>query len=371
MKKYFVCLAVFMLFVGCSACSTESETTPVKTEEQIISDLEQSYSFWSIFAPDSTTYRITNLTVEDRETVSEVSDDVIVSVIAESDIAAYTGSFHLGYQYSSDAGYVLYGVYQPFIGTYSDVKLPSDTDAKALYQEADMLTYIRAYAPYDAHFTLQSISVTSIPNSETQCTVTVELDARSDLEHCTSKLSAVFWCRFANGAWAVDFETNMTTTELSRQYDQSNGVFWSYDSALDTLELINAYVEGGHQYYDRFNYYSYAELNYKDVIEYGFTLQETHILAENCYIGGEQMLTESPGQMDEPLALQYIDQIRTAQKDVLIILDAKQYLLETLPDPKLIIVSKEYIDDTGLHVANVAHYGTVLYDEAIHNTASQ
>ena len=50
---------------------------------------------------------------------------------------------------------------------------------------------------------------------------------------------------------------------------------------------------------------------------------------------------------------------------MLIITDARQYLREVLTQPDYMIVAKEYTDENGLHVAELATKGTDGYAAAM------
>lgn len=57
--------------------------------------------------------------------------------------------------------------------------------------------------------------------------------------------------------------------------------------------------------------------------------------------------------------------IKASDPNVLIITDARQYLREVLIQPDYMIVAKEYTDENGLHVAELATKGTDGYAAAM------
>lgn len=361
MKKQGI-FALLLLALGLlTACSGSLGEPKVKTEVEIISDLEQREDFWWKVAPDATSeYNITDLSLNMRETDPGKSDKVFVTIIAESEYATYTGDFSLTYQYQEDVGYSLDMIYQDYWGTYSDIKLPTDEFAINYYTEN--------LASIDG--TLQEAAIEEISGKEDQCVATATFKFRDDATHATTIISGFYPCHFENGAWKFGTYESFQVVNEETLYDQANKIYWNTDVVTGGVELVNAYVVDGAQYCDRFVYYSFADVNYKDIIKYGFVEKELQTLTADVYIGAEStlnILDDSVGPIDEQSALQYIERIKGETSDILIILDAQQYLDELPGD---LIISEEYIDEDGLNVAKVVHPGTLAYEEAIRNSHS-
>lgn len=85
------------------------------------------------------------------------------------------------------------------------------------------------------------------------------------------------------------------------------------------------------------------------------------------YMGsdGVGFLSTSTGPMSEADIYPYLDMIKASDPNVLIITDARQYLREVLIQPDYMIVAKEYTDENGLHVAELATKGTDGYAAAM------
>ena len=86
------------------------------------------------------------------------------------------------------------------------------------------------------------------------------------------------------------------------------------------MEIVNAYCSEGHQYYDRFVYYSYAAINDKEIIKYGFQIVEKNVLADDAYMGcdGAGLLGESTGPISEQDVYAYLATIKSSNPDILI-----------------------------------------------------
>ena len=175
---------------------------------------------------------------------------------------------------------------------------------------------------------------------------------------------------FADGAWQILTsdpiygQSPITVESQSGRFDPVNEIYWSNRLGL---EIINAYYVDGHQYYDHFSYYSSADLTAKQVIKYGFQNVEKHVLVDDAYMGsdGVGFLSTSTGPMSEADISPYLDMIKASDPNVLIITDARQYLREVLTQPDYMIVAKEYTDENGLHVAELATKGTDGYAAAM------
>ena len=359
MKKY-IPLSALLLALLLSACGGKTNGN-LKSENEIQTDLEQSDYFWYLLAPQAQDeYNITDLVINSRITESEQSDTVAVTVTAESEYAVYTGTFSVKYLYHEDAGYVYDSVYQGFSGTYSDVKLPSDDFAKA-YFELKMASI---------NGTLQTAEIEGIPSDDKICKMNAVYESRDDAAHCTSTIYAYAISQFIGGTWQKEGSNmGIKVTDEVDVYDTVNEIYWSKESCAEgsEIELLNAYTVDGHQYYDHFVYYSFADIDYKWIIKYGFIEKEEEMQEENCYMGcdGYGYLGESTGPIDEQMAINYFEQIKNENSDILIILEPEQFLLDTLMFPDSVIIAKQYVDEDGLQVAEVAHKGTVGYDEAL------
>lgn len=275
MKKY-ILLSALLLALLLSACGGKTNEN-LKSENEIQTDLEQNDYFWYLLAPQAQDeYNITDFVINGRITEPERSDTVAVTVTAESEYAVYTGTFSVKYLYQEDMGYVYDSVHQGFSGTYSEIKLPSDDFAKA-YFELEM-----------AHVngTLQTAEIEGIPSDDRICKMNALYEKRDDAAHCTSTISAYAISQFVGGTWQKE-GSNMGTkvTDVDDVYDTVNEIYWSQSPLSGEVELVNAYVMDGHQYYDHFVYYSFADINYKDVIKYGFIEKEVQVLEESCYMG--------------------------------------------------------------------------------------
>ena len=148
-----------------------------------------------------------------------------------------------------------------------------------------------------------------------------------------------------------------------------NEIYWSEGAYDGELELTNAYTLDGRQYYDHYVYYSYADINYEDIIKYGFVADEEQVSVNDHYIGceGVGLIEASTGHIDRQKALSYLKQLQSNDSSIFMIYDAKQYLAQTLYVPGSAIISKTYTDEDGLTVAEVVHKGTLAYDEAAGN----
>ncbi len=146
-------------------------------------------------------------------------------------------------------------------------------------------------------------------------------------------------------------------------YDPANEIYWHASPYSNSVEIVNAYCTEGHQYYDRYVYYSYADVNYKEIIKYGFQTVEKNVLADDAYMGcdGAGLLGESTGPISEQDVYAYLATIKSSNPDILIITDAKQYLAQVLSQPDYMRVVNEYTDEDGLHVAELATKGTDKY----------
>lgn len=360
MKKYSLVIITLLCLAVLSACGKESAPA-LKTEDQIRHDLEQSEHFWYLVAPAATdAYSITDLTIDSRITEPKVSDSVIVAVTAESEYAKYNGVFLVKYLYSESDGYTVDTIYQNTVGSYSEIKLPNDEFATEIF--STVMTYVNG--------TLQTAEVEEIPSDERTCKLNATYVVRDDHEHCTSQIAAYTIGTFSGGTWQVQAgnimigEDIVTVTEETCTYDTTNEVYWQIDPVSGGVELTNAYVMDGHQYYDRYLYVSSADINYKDIIKWGFLSKETKVLADTCYMGcgDKSLISESAGPMDEASALDYIKQIKAENQEILIILDPEEYLSDILYVPGSVIITNQYTDEDGLNVAEVAHKGTTAFN---------
>lgn len=381
---------VLLLFIVCTACDSTASTveksrngntltnaqqstasarasnsSAEKTDGEIISDLEQSDSFWGKIASKAATeYKITELTIKSRETDPLSSDHLLVTVTAKSDFATYTGSFNLVYLYEEDVGYELNTIYQDYFGTYSDIKLPNNDFAVTYFENR--------LSQYEKDIAMRDIAILPVEGNDKICKAAATFDIRYEEEHYTRTVSGFYLCKFINGSWEIDLTEGWITLSDEYYYDQKNEITYHYSSTWNTLELINNYVEDGLQYYDRFLYYSFGDLNYKLKIEYGFSEKEFHVLREDTYIGNESFydgkgdfFDVSNGPIDEATALRIIQQIAEANEDVYLIFDPVQYLNEALAVPGTAIISEQYVDENGLNVAKIVEKGTVGYEDAL------
>lgn len=389
MRKHII-IMVLLLFLVCTACDSTASTveksrngktltnaqqstasarasnsSAEKTDGEIISDLEQSDSFWGKIASKAATeYKITELTIKSRETDPLSSDHLLVTVTTKSDFATYTGPFNLVYLYKEDAGYELNTIYQDYFGTYSDIKLPNNDFAVTYFENT--------VSQYEKDIAMRDIAILPAEGNDTICKTAATFDIRYEEEHYTRTVSGFYLCKFINGSWEIDLTEGWITLSDEYYYDQKNEITYHYSSTWNTLELINNYVEDGLQYYDRFLYYSFGDLNYKLKIEYGFSEKEFHVLREDTYIGNESFydgkgdfFDVSNGPIDEATALRIIQQIAEANEDVYLIFDPGQYLNEALAVPGTAIISEQYVDENGLNVAKIVEKGTVGYEDAL------
>ncbi len=338
--------------------NSDKSEPPLKTEAEIQYDLEQSDDFWYLLAPNAPDkYSITDLVINGRITEPESSDTLAVTVTASSEYAVYTGTFNINYLYDEDMGYICDYIYQGTPGSYSEIKLPSDDFAKT-YFELNMAS---------VNGKLQTVEIEEVPSNDKICKMNALYESRDDAAHCTRTISAYAICHFEGGTWEKDMWIQGTSENTV--YDMVNEIYWREVSTYDgsEVELINAYVIDEHQYYDRFVYYSYAEINYEDIIKCGFIKKETQIQEERCYVGceGEGLLGESKGPIDEQTAITYYEQIKNENSDILIILDPEQYLEEDIYFPGSVIIYDQYVNEDGLQVVEVAHEGTIAYEEAL------
>lgn len=376
MKKCVIFIEALLFVLLLAACAGNANTdlksgnastydgnanADLKSESAIQADLEQSDHFWYLLAPNAPDeYNITDFVINGRVTEPEQSDTVAVTVTAKSEYALYTGTFSVKYLYHENTGYVYDSVFQGIPGSYSEIRLPSDNFAKA-YFEPEMATF---------NGTLQTVEIEQVPSDDKICKMNAVFESRDDAAHCTSTISASAISHFNGGTWQKEgADMDMKVTEEVHVYDVVNEIYWLNDSISSGIELINAYVVDGLQYYDRFIYYSDADLNYKDVMKYGFIEKEVQVLEESCYMGcdGYNLLGEATGPIDEQTALKYLEQIKIENPDVLIITDPEQYLSEALFVPDYMIISEKYIDEDGLNVVELVRKGTPAYDEALNN----
>lgn len=363
MKKCSLFAAAMLCILLLSACgnSTSFTSNSPRTQADVKRDLEQSEAFWNMVAPAAPdAYRLTDVTVLAQFTEPEEHDVLSVSVTAQSDVATYTGVLSASYDYIEGQGYVLARILQGSPGSYSDIQLPDGSLASTFWN----------MAMAEVNGTLQETSVEGIASDETHCKLKGTFDYRDDALHFTGTISAYVTATFADGAWQILTsdpiygQSPITVEAQSGRFDPANEVYWSNNLGL---EIINAYYVDGHQYYDRFSYYSSADLTTREVIKYGFQNVEKHVLADDAYMGsdGVGFLSTSTGPMSEADIYPYLDMIKASDPNVLIITDARQYLREVLIQPDYMIVAKEYTDENGLHVAELATKGTDGYAAAM------
>lgn len=362
MKKTGLLIAIVLSLIALSGCGKDStfHSSGLKSEEAIKSDLEQSETFWGMVAPAAPgDYHLTDLSVLARFTDEEKEDVVSVSVTAQSSVATYTGVFSASYEYVEGEGFVLVRIFRGDKGSYSDIRLPDDSFASDVW----------GMVMPEVNGTLQETSVEGISSDDTVCKLNAAFTYRDDEQHVTGEVSAYITAKFADGAWQIPDsdlmvgQSPVTVVSEHNTYDPANEVYWHTNPNYNSVEIINAYYTEGHQYYDRFVYYSYAEINYKEIIKYGFQTVEMNIPADDAYMGcdGVGLLSESTGPISEQEVYAYLATIKSSNPDILIITDAKQYLAQVLYQPDYMRVVDEYTDEDGLHVAELATKGTDKY----------
>lgn len=374
MKRIIVTLlAVFFFMLGLSSCDSQSqEDPPEKSKEEIIADLNHSADFWFYVVPGQSSDIIADYTVKDIDIQTREKDEnydtIIGNVTAESSYATYTGTFLIKYLFQEDSGYSLYTVYQEVPGIYSGIKPPDDKFAEDYYSahKAALLEKIDYYADLSS-LAFENVSAKPINEEKHIYGLYATYTCRVTEGHCTLFGDICCTMYFENGMW------NMGTVDNSKNitYDQVNQIYFETVTGYSNrVVLINAYVLDGIQYYDKFCYFSEAELNYADKITYGFEEIETGVPVTDSYIGQDSILCKSTGPIDEQEALVYLEQIKKQDDDLFIITDPKAYVA-TLPaninDPGYIIIDEQYVDDNGLNVATIVRRGTYGYEMATNN----
>ena len=357
-RKCALIILLSMLFL--TACgAAKSEYAREKSEAEIVSDLENSDLFWFQFSPESgDDYTLDDFEIIIRETMPEESDFLVAQVAAHSEYATYTGNFEIKYVYSgADGTYVLNNVSATsFI--YSDIKLPEDLFARDIWTDA---------LAHDVTASIQDTHVEAIPGDEDSCKLVATYMQEDPLNHSHSEITAFYTANFKAGTWSTDLG-HVETIDSTTTYDEANEIYWEYDQVSEGIRLVNAYMVDQQQYYDEFIYRSEADLNYKYMLEYGFISIKQQVPVSDQYIGhadGQTVIGVSEGSIDEDDALQYLAQIKNNNPDLLIILDPRQYLEDVLYIPGSMVITNEYINEEGLHVAEVAQKGTLGYQESM------
>ena len=362
MKKTGLLIAIVLGLTILSGCGRDSTfySSGLKSEGAIKNDLEQSDVFWGMVAPAAPgDYHLTDVSVLARFTDEEKEDVVSISVTAQSSVATYTGVFTASYEYVEGQGFVLARIFQGDNGSYSDIKLPDDSFASAAW----------GMVMSEVNGTLQETSVEGMSSDDKVCKLNASFTYRDDAQHVTGEVSAYMTATFADGAWQIPDsdlmvgQSPITVVSERNTYDPANEVYWHASPYSNSVEIVNAYCSEGHQYYDRFVYYSYAAINYKEIIKYGFQTVEKNVLADDAYMGcdGAGLLGESTGPISEQDVYAYLATIKSSNPDILIITDARQYLAQVLSQPDYMRVVNEYTDEDGLHVAELATKGTDKY----------
>lgn len=354
MKRIMIWLLAAAALLALSACGgRKGDDIPSKAEIQ--QALTSSDNFWYAVAPAAPgDYRLTDLSIEMRFTQLEETDESMVLVTAESDYAVYSGIFSVKYRWR-EGEYTLASISQTEPGTYSNIKLPEDDFAAAFFQTVAS----------QSNGTLLEAAVEGDPDDESFCLLNGSYTARDDSIRCTSTVSACAPAGFVDGAWQVLTdgylfpEAILQVVSEEKVFDAANEIYWTY--GFGSVQLVNAYVLDGQQYYDRFVYESFADIDYKDIIRYGFETTELRQPENSCYMGYNgvgTLLGASTGPMDQQAALDCLAQIKKENPELRIILDAQQYLDETLIIPGNVVIAKEYTDEDGMHVAKTAFKNT-------------
>lgn len=119
-----------------TASKADSETQHVKTEEELILDLNSSREFFSWFDPSAdedsfspgSDFFVTDLEITKRKSDEEL-DDVYVTVSATNGYANYTGAYNLCYSLYDVGGWCLDDVFLEGEQRYWPVNTPDMSDA--------------------------------------------------------------------------------------------------------------------------------------------------------------------------------------------------------------------------------------------------
>lgn len=278
------CLLLALLLTACGA-SDDGEPRP-KSEDEIIADVEQSDKFWFAISPGSgDEYSLTDFSLILRETIPEESDFIAAEITAQSEYATCTGHFEIKYQYSAkDESYIL-SLVLPTSIEYSDIQLPNDATVVEAW-EGLLLS--------EGAISIQDAYVEAVPKNERLCKLVAVYTKSDSTAHSFSEITASYVVPFEGGTWNFSNGSFKILNEITT-YDPANEVYWEYDYTVNGIRLINAYEENNQQFCDEFIYYCKADLNYENIIEYGFLSTETRIPVTDRYAGHTDQQTVIDG----------------------------------------------------------------------------
>lgn len=366
MKKFSIFVffsAIFLLFVGC----TEVENTvayPIKTEQEILEDLNQSDKFWSYMAPGNEsrakeTYVITDISILVRHTEDGISDYIALTATAESSFAQYVSPIELRYMYDDENGYVLNMVYREYLGQFMNIIPPTDEFAEKFFDE----NLKRMSAE------LIEASIKPYPGSNPKCDAVIKYQYRDSSEHCMVSVENSYPCDFSAGFWEINTSPSSSKTDYT--YDTENKVYYAFSRGASPA-IINAYTIDGIQYYDSYIYSSRANIS-NLTIEYGFAEKHLNVVLTTSYVGNLKTiigssqknieLCESIGPVSDDVIIEYFRQVYGIIGEPFICDDTvDRYVYDNWSGD---LIYRKETDEYGWTVARAASEGTMGYQWAL------